>query len=50
MDIIEKSKEYAKGKAIDALTAAIEQAYVDGYNDGLKHFENARLESFVDGV
>lgn len=50
MDIIEKSKEYAKGKAIDALTAAIEQAYVDGYNDCLKHFENERLESFVDGV
>lgn len=50
MNIIEKSKEYAKGKALDAMTAAIEQAYTDGYNDGLKHYENERLESFVDGI
>ncbi len=50
MNITEKSKEYAEGKAIDAISAAIEQAYVDGYNDGLKHYENERLESIVDGV
>ena len=50
MDIKEKGKEYAKGKALDAISAAIEKAYVDGYNDGLKHYENERLESFVDGV
>ena len=50
MDISEKAKKYAEGKAIDALSAAIEQAYLDGYNDGLKHYENERLESIVDGV
>ena len=50
MDISEKAKKYAEGKAIDAISAAIEQAYVDGYNDGLKHYENERLESIVDGV
>ncbi len=50
MDILEKSKEYAKGKAIDAITSAIEQAYADGYKDGLQHYENERLESVVDGV
>lgn len=31
MNITERSKEYAKGKALDAITAAIEQAYADGY-------------------
>lgn len=50
MDIKEKAKEYAKGKAIDAISAAIEQAYLDGYNEGLKHYENEKLESIVDGV
>jgi hypothetical protein len=50
MDILEKSKEYAKGKAIDAITAAIEQAYADGYKDGLEHYENERLDSIVDGI
>ena len=38
MNVQEKSKEYAQGKALDAITAAIEQAYTDGYvagyNDG----------------
>lgn len=50
MNIIEKSKEYAKGKAFEAMTAAIEQAYADGYNDGMRHKENLILESIVDGV
>lgn len=50
MDISEKAKKYAEGKAIDAISAAIEKAYEDGYNDGLKHYENERLESIVDGV
>lgn len=50
MNITEKSKEYAKGKALDAITAAIEQAYVDGYNDGMKHLENEKLEAIKDGV
>lgn len=34
MNITEKTKEYAKGKALDAISAAIEQAYADGYNEG----------------
>ena len=34
MNVQEKSKEYAKGKALDAITAAIEQAYTDGYEAG----------------
>ena len=50
MNIIEKSKEYAKGKAFEAMTAAIEQAYADGYNDGMQYRENLILESIVDGV
>lgn len=50
MDIKEKAKEYAKGKALEAMTAAIEQAYADGYNDGMQHRENLILESIVDGV
>lgn len=50
MNITEKSKEYAKGKAFEAMTAAIEQAYADGYNDGMQHRENLILESIVDGV
>ena len=50
MNITEKSKEYAKGKALEAITAAIEQAYTDGYNDGLKHLENEKLEAIKDGV
>ena len=50
MNITEKSKEYAQGKALDAITAAIEQAYADGYNDGLKHYETETLEAIKDGV
>ena len=50
MNITEKSKEYAQGKAIDALTSAIEQAYADGYADGLKHYENEKLEAIKDSV
>lgn len=34
MNIKDKVKEYAEGKAINALTAAIEQAYAEGYNAG----------------
>ena len=50
MDINERSKEYAEGKALSALNAAIEQAYRDGYNDGLKHLELERLEALKEGV
>lgn len=50
MNITEKSKEYAKGKALEVITAAIEQAYEDGYNDGMRHIENEKLEAIKDGV
>ncbi len=50
MSIEEKSKLYANGKALDAITKAIERAYFDGYNDGLKHLENKRLEEVKEGV
>jgi hypothetical protein len=50
MDINERSKEYAEGKALSALNAAIEQAYRDGFNDGLKHLELERLEALKEGV
>ena len=34
MDILEKSKEYAAGKALDAMTATIAEAYAAGYKEG----------------
>ena len=50
MDITEKAKNYAEGKALNAITTAIEQAYADGYNDGMQHREKLILDSIVDGV
>lgn len=50
MDIKERSRKYAEGKALSAIEAAIEQAYIDGYNDGLKHLENEKLETMKEGV
>ena len=35
MDIKEKAKAYAEGKALSAITTAIEEAYTAGYNDAL---------------
>jgi len=48
--ITEKAKEYAKGKAMDALTSVIEQAYVDGYNAGLSHLKTEELEAAKERV
>lgn len=50
MDIKERSRKYAEGKALSAIEAAIEQAYFDGYNDGLNHHENEKLEAIKEGV
>ena len=50
MDIFERGKKYAEDKAISALNSVIEQAYIDGYNDGLKHLEMERLEAVKEGV
>ena len=43
MDIVEKSKEYAKGKALDAITSAIEQAYAKGYEAGYNDAVNRNM-------
>ena len=34
MDVIELANNYAEGKANKAITNAIAQAYLDGFNDG----------------
>lgn len=44
MDVIELANNYAEGKANKAITNAIAQAYLDGFNDGYhKGKENAQL-------
>lgn len=54
MDINEKAKMYAEGKALDAITSAIEKAYAEGYKDGYKDcIAKAGIEppvEIVDGI
>lgn len=54
MNIKDKAKEYAEGKAINALTAAIESAYAEGYNagfnDGVASKEGEKPDDLEDGV
>ena len=50
MDILEKSKQYAQGKALEAITSAIEKAYADGYNACLKDLEKETTRLFENGV
>lgn len=54
MNIKDKAKEYAEGKAINALTAAIESAYAEGYNagfnDGVASKEDEKPDDLDDGV
>ena len=54
MDIKEKAKMYAEGKALDAITSAIEEAYAQGYRDGYKDCTDKvdidPIEEIVDGV
>ncbi len=54
MNISEKAKAYAEGKAVSALTIAIEAAYADGYNagfaDGLASKEGEKPDNLDDGV
>ena len=54
MSIIEKAKAYAEGKALNAMTAAIEDAYAagfkDGYDEGLKSRDNLLANEVEDGV
>lgn len=54
MNIDDKAKEYAEGKALDAISTAIEEAYVSGYKEGyeagLAAQEPIALEEENDGV
>jgi hypothetical protein len=54
MNIKDKAKEYAEGKAMNALTAAIESAYAEGYNagfnDGVASKEGEKPDDLDDGV
>ena len=34
MKLEERANKYAEGKALSAISAAIEQAFIDGYNSG----------------
>ena len=54
MDIKERAKQYAEGKAQEAITSVIEQAYADGYTagckDGFDYWENLWKSKMVNGV
>lgn len=54
MDVKEKAKNYAEGKALEAVTSAIEEAYAvgykDGYNDGYTNKDKINPIEVVDGV
>lgn len=52
MDITEIAKHYAEGKALNALTSAIEQAFIDGYNDALSSLKETdeKLDSDIEYV
>ena len=54
MDIKAKAKQYAEGKAQEAITSVIEQAYTDGYTAGYKegvdNFESLWKNQIVNGV
>ena len=50
MNIKERSKAYADGKVLDALSAVIEQAYADGFNDGMNYSQLQKQEAIENGV
>lgn len=54
MDIKDKAKMYAEGKALDAITSAIEEAYAngykDGYHDGISKADVEPPVEIVDGI
>lgn len=39
MDVLEQANKYAEGKANEAITKAIADAYIEGYNAGYKNCE-----------
>lgn len=52
MEIEEKAKNYAEGKAISAITAAIEKAFIDGYESGFHDgvAKSKQTKEIIDGV
>jgi len=50
MNIIEKAKKYADGKAQDVITTALEEAYTNGYKDGWADSELSAKNIVCDGV
>lgn len=50
MNSTEKAKKYAEGKALEAMTFAIEEAYVNGYKDGWADSELSARNVVCDGV
>lgn len=50
MDIQEQAKAYAEGKVLEALSAAVEKAYMDGYEEGYRAAENSKVNEVIDGV
>lgn len=50
MNIEEKAKAYAESRALELLQNAIEKAYTDGYEEGLKDADNSKANLVVDGV
>lgn len=50
MDILEKAKKYAEGKALEAITSALEEAYANGYKAGWEDSEMSARNIVCDGV
>lgn len=54
MDIKEKAKEYAEGKALESISMAIQDAYAagykDGYNDGYSSNQKVNINDLVSGI
>ncbi len=46
MNVKEKSKEYAEGKALNAISTVIEEAYAEGYRTGYRDGYEAKGKAF----
>lgn len=50
MEIQERAKKYAEGKALESITEAIEKAYAKGFADGYQEGQNKKEPLIEDGV
>ena len=52
MKLEERANKYAEGKALSAISAAIEQAFIDGYNSGYQEglFERKQTKVVIDDI